>query len=136
MLRTAVIIFVAGSLCGCAAFNGSDLEETQHAALAARSKIPDQVAGTMNLTALVNRDNRSIRILNPTENAIRGAKVWVNSNFVMAVDNIPPHGSVTLDRGDFYDASGTPLTKASSTVTTVQMEENGKLHNLLGPVFE
>ena len=43
---------------------------------------------------------------------------------------------MTLEREDFYDASGTRLTRSDTTVRTVQLEEGGKLYNLLGPVFE
>lgn len=136
MVRQVVVLMALVGVSGCAAFDKSNSTDTQYAALAARSKIPAEASDTLQATALIDRKANTIRILNPTDRSIRDAKVWVNQNFVTPVDNIPSHGLVTLQRGEFYDSSGRPLTRSDTTANTVQLEEDGKLFNLLGPVFE
>jgi hypothetical protein len=131
-----VAVVIVMFMSGCAAFEKSDVMDTQYAAFAAKSQIPPEASDTLRATALVNRQDNTVRILNPTDRSIRNAKVWVNRNFVTPVDNIPSHGSTTLRRDEFYNSSGLPLTKSDTTASVVQLEEDGKLYDLLGPVFE
>lgn len=136
MLRQALVLAAAVGLSGCAAMDRAGGTDTRYAAIAAKSQIPSEASDELRATALIDRKDNTIRILNPTDRSIRSAKVWINRNFVTPVDNIPSHGSVTLRRDEFYNSSGMPLTKSDTTASVVQLEEGGKLYNLLGPVFE
>ena len=137
MLRQILAVGVALAMTGCAAFERSGVQDTQYAALAASSTMPAaEPSDELRATALIDREKNTIRVLNPTDRSIRNAKVWINRNFVTPVDNIPSHGSVTLRRDEFYNSSGLPLTKTDTTASIVQLEDGGKLYNLLGPVFE
>lgn len=136
MTRAAITALAAVTMTGCASMSDGQPTSAQYAAFAARSKLPDGAADGLQATAVVNRDDETIRVLNPTDCSIRNAKLWVNGNFVTPVENVPSYGAVTLERDEFFDASGRPLTESDTTVRTVQLEEGGKLYNLLGPVFE
>jgi hypothetical protein len=137
MFKQIFVLVAAFGMTGCAALEKSNMRDTQYAAFAASSKIPGaEASDELRATALIDREEKTIRVLNPTDRSIRNAKVWINRNFVTPVDNIPSHGSVTLRRDEFYNSSGLPLTKSDTTASVVQLEEGGKLYNLLGPVFD
>jgi len=88
------------------------------------------------VTALVNKDDGSIKLINSTQQTINDAKLWVNGAFVTHVDTIPAKGVVTIKRENLYDQKGISMAKANSGITKVQLEQGDKLYNLEGPAFE
>ncbi len=88
------------------------------------------------MTALVNKDDGSIKLINSTQQTINDTKLWVNGAFVTHVDTIPAKGVVTIKRENLYDQKGISMVKANSGITKVQLEQGDKLYNLEGPAFE
>jgi hypothetical protein len=112
-------------------------ERARLAAFAASSEYPTtRPSDTLRATALIDREAGTIQILNPTDRALHNSRVWVNGSFVARVDEIPPQGSVTINRARFYSPRGNTLQGMNTSATRVQIETDGELYNLQGPVFE
>jgi hypothetical protein len=147
MFRHMLILLGAAALAapiGCrteaevrSPFRGGD-DRAALAAHAARTQYPTDVEASdeMRAAALIDRRANTIQILNFSDQPIRDADVWVNGNFVYRVDSIPPNGSTTLSRNQFYDARGQSLANVQTTATRVQIVVEDELYNLLGPAFE
>lgn len=130
MTRFLFTIVASTLLLGCSMGNRTD-RAAERAAFAASATYPQQQPSTdLPALALIDRDDGTIRILNPTDQAIRDANVWVNGNFVARVDSIPPHGGVTLRREVFYNPAGRSLSDLTTPATTVQLDSSG---NFLHP---
>src|SRR5882762_9194059 len=121
MFRAAVIALTGFILVGCSTsaevknpFKSDDTQKTQLAALAAQSQYPNkQPSDDLRVTALINKGDGTIKIINSTNQAINDAKLWVNSAFVTHVDTIPAKGVVSIKRENLYNRDGIPLSKAN-----------------------
>jgi hypothetical protein len=147
MFRHSLALIALLGIAGCQASTsisspfgkGKDQEQrTQRAAFAASAQYPKEMKATTDLpaSALINRDQQTIRIVNSSDRALRDVTVWVNGSYVAKVDTIPSHGIVTLRHGDFYDGAGTSLANQKPTITRVELQSQDKLYALQGPVFE
>ena len=153
MLRNLFPALLLGALCaaigaGCSAgasfdpnFGRSDdnqAERTQLAAFAAQQQYPRDINASDNLraAALIDREKNTIRILNFSDRPLNDAVVWVNGAFVHRVASVPPNGSVTVSRSQFYDATGRSLINQSTSANRVQIQWGEELYNLQGPVYE
>jgi hypothetical protein len=152
MLRHTLPALLLGSLAlagiGCSAgaefdpqFGSSDQkagQRTQLAAYAAQQQYPRDATASDDLraAALIDREKNTIRILNFSDRPLNDAVVWVNGAFVHRVETIPPNGSRTLSRAQFYDATGRSLAGQSTTANRVQIQWGEELYNLQGPVYE
>jgi hypothetical protein len=152
MFRNAIPALLIGSIAaagiGCSAgaefdpqFGSSkqtDTQRTQLAAYAAQQQYPRDATASDDLraAALIDRDKNTIRILNFSDRPLNDAIVWVNGAFVHRIDAIPPNGSVTLPRAQFYDATGRSLANQSTSANRVQIQWGDELYNLQGPVYE
>src|SRR3954467_2982970 len=142
MLRAAAIALGAFILVGCSAsvqnpFKSDETQKTQLAAFAAQSQVPNkQASDDLRATALINKGDNSIKIINSTQQSINDAKLWVNGAYVTHVDTIPARGVVTVKRENLYNRDGINLSKANVGITKVQLEQGDKFYNLEGPVFE
>ena len=144
MLRAAAIALAGFILVGCSTsasvenpFKGDDTEKTQLAAFAAQSQYPNkQASDDLRATALINRKDGTIKIINSTNQALTDARLWVNGAFVTHVDTIPARGMLTIKRENLYDSHGISLAKSNAGITKVQLEAGDKFYNLEGPVFE
>jgi len=142
MFRAFAIAVAALALAGCSTsaeldnpFKGDD-GKTQMAAFAAQSQYPNKQAEDSQLTALINRKDGQIKIINPTNQAMTDAKVWANGSFVARVDSIPARGQLTLSRERFYDKNGISLARSNNPITRVQVESGDRFLNLQGPAME
>ena len=144
MFRAVAIALAGFVLVGCSTsarvdnpFKGDDTQKTQLAAFAAQSQYPTkQASDDLRATALVDRKEGTIKIINSTSQAITDSKLWVNGAFVTHVDTIPARGMVTIKRENLYDKNGIPLAKSNAGITKVQLESGDKFSNLEGPAFE
>jgi hypothetical protein len=144
MFRAVAIALGIFILAGCNTsasvqnpFKGDDTQKTQLAAFAAQSQFPTkQPSDDLRVTALINKDNGTIKVINSTQQAINDAKLWVNGSFVTHVDTIPARGMVAIKRENLYNRDGIPLSKANIGISKVQLESSDKLYNLEGPAFE
>ena len=153
MLRHVLPALLLGGLCatigaGCSAGasfdpkfgrnDTTDAQRTQLAAFAAQQQYPRDASASNDLRAavLINRENNTLRILNFSDRPLNDAVVWVNGAFVHRVAAIPPNGSVTIPRDQFYDSNGRSLANQSTTANRVQVQLGDQLYNLQGPVYE
>ena len=144
MFRAVAIALAGFVLVGCSTsasvqnpFKSDDTQKTQLAAFAAQSEYPNkQASDDLKVTALIDRKEGTIKIINSTTQALTDAKLWVNGAFVTHVDTIPARGVVTIKRENLYDRNGIPLAKSNAGINKVQLEQGDKFYNLQGPVFE
>ena len=145
MFRSTIALMgaLAVGLAGCSASIGppgaaTNEEQTRRAAVAAQAQYPkDKKAQTdVNLTALVNQNNQTIRLVNGTDQLIRDAKVWVNGAYVANIDRIPPHGIATLKFSDFYDTGGMSLAGQNAGIRNVEIDAEQGFYRVSNPTFE
>ena len=144
MFRAAAIALGAFILVGCSTnasvqnpFKGDDTQKTQLAAFAAQSQYPNkQASDDLRATALIDRKEGTIKIINSTQQSLTDVKLWVNGAYVTHVDTIPARGIVTIKRENLYNRDGISLAKANAGITKVQLEQGDRFYNLEGPAFE
>jgi hypothetical protein len=153
MLRHLLPALLIGGLCaavgaGCSAgasfdpefgrSNDNDAQRTQLAAFAAQQQFPRDARASDDLraAALINREKNTIRILNFSDRPLNDAVVWVNGAFVHRVSTVPPNGSVSIPRAQFYDSTGRSLSNQATSANRVQIQWGEELYNLQGPVYE
>lgn len=143
LLKSALVILAAGSMVGCSASispmgsAGSDQPEAQLAAYAASTKYPDAKASDdMKLSAMVNRDKKTIQIINYTDQTLTNVNVWINQTYLYRVNSIPANGLQTLSTNDFYDGTGRSLGAQASPITKVQVQTGDNIYNAMGPIFQ
>jgi hypothetical protein len=119
-------------------FGSTQGQRAELAAYAASQEYPAdaEASDELRAAALVDRRANTIKIVNFSDQPIRDADVWVNGNFLHRVPSVPPNGSVTVHRNQFYDARGQNLAGVQTAATRVQIASGDELYNLLGPVFE
>lgn len=143
-LKQTLVGLCAISMIGCTASiepagsaSSNELPEAQLAAYAASTKYPDKNASDdMKLGAMVNRDDKSIQLINYTDKTLTDAKVWINQGYLYKVSSIPAHGYATLSTADFYNGSGHALSEMNNPVNRIQVETSDGLFNVQGPVFK
>jgi len=144
MFRAIAIALGAFILAGCSTsasvqnpFKSDDTQKTQLAAFAAQAQYPNkQPSDDLRVTALVDKKDGTIKIINTTQQALTDSKLWVNGAFVTHIDTIPAKGTLTIKRENLYNRDGIPLSKANVGINSAQLEMGGKLYNLEGPAFE
>jgi len=141
MLYRSLALLLVACLAGCAgriagAGENEPTEEAQLAARAASTPYPTNLRASNNwrAAALVDRRTNSIRVINFENRPLRDADVWVNHSFVHHVGTIPPNGYVVLSRNGFYDASGNSLANVNTSVVQAQVQTEGNLYDLQGPI--
>jgi hypothetical protein len=146
MFRVTSLLLGAALAAGCSTSaqvdnpfaGGGGGNEAEMAAFAASSEFPADVEASDDLraTVLVNRNDRTIQVINASNQAIRDARIWINGSFVGRLDNLPANGAVTLPMDAFYDRTGTRLSDVQAGANRVQLQSGDTLYNLQGPVFE
>ncbi len=144
MMRYALALASAMALIGCGSSSGplsqgpSEDQQAQLAAYAATNQYPTNMQASNNLqaAAILNKGGDTITIRNFSEQTLHNAKVWVNGAYVREVDVIPAHGSVVLNRGQFFNSAGRSLSDQNVSVANVQIQSSNQLYNLQGPQFE
>jgi hypothetical protein len=144
MFRAFAIALAAFIVVGCSTSaevdnpfgGGGDEQKTQMAAFAAQSQHPNRQAEESQLSALIDRKDGRIKLINPTNQSITDAKVWTNGTFVTRVESIPARGQLTLSRENFYNKDGISLSKSSTPINRVQIETGDRFLNVLGPAYD
>jgi len=144
MLRAAAVALGAFIFVGCSTsasvqnpFKSDDTQKTQLAAFAAQSQFPSkQPSDDLRATALINKGDNTIKLVNSTNQSINDARLWVNGLFVTHIDTIPAKGVLVVKRENLYNHEGISLSKANIGISKVQLEQGDKLYNLEGPAFE
>jgi len=160
MFRYTILILAAVTVIGCQSGNNAPPSNTsspnentapttnpsaagaemnaERAAYAARAQYPiGQAADSLHLTALVNRGHSDeIQVINPNDQTLDNASVWVNGKYVTYVAHIPAHSIVKLSRDQFYDNAGHRLSQGNTPAEHIQVETGGRLFNVMGPAIE
>jgi hypothetical protein len=78
-------------------------------------------------TAVVDRDGSGrIKIVNPSDQALRDVKIWVDGRYAGSAAEIPARGTMSIDR------SGLDVKSTSR----IQLQCGNKLYNVQGPAFD
>ena len=88
------------------------------------------------ITAVIDRDAKSLHVINPTEMAYHGVRIWLNQQHVAWVNELPPRRVVHISQDAFADADKNNLSLATANVKVVDMQANGDLYRLFGPAME
>jgi len=89
------------------------------------------------LTAVIDRDAKSLRVINPTESAYHGVRVWLNQQHVAWLNEVPPRRVVHIPQDAFAcEAGNARLSLTTDNIKVVDMQANGDLYRLYGPAME
>ena len=112
--------------------------EARLAAYEAVADYPKDVAPKeLPVTAVIDRDAKAVRVINPTDFAYHGVRVWLNQQHVAWLNEIPPRRVVHLPQDAFAcDAGNARLSLTTDNIKVVEMQANGDLYRLYGPAME
>ena len=88
------------------------------------------------LTAVIDRDAKALQVINPTESAYHGVRLWLNQQHVAWLNEIPPRRVVHIAQDAFADTNSTRLSLTTENIKVVEMQANGDLYRLHGPAME
>jgi hypothetical protein len=111
---------------------------TERAAYAGHAQFPQTQPALNDLTvaAIVSRDKKQLKLYNFGKQAIRNVDVWVNGSFVTRIGGIAPQSSVVISTTEIYNGLGHSLASRGEEVSRVQLDDGGRLFNLMGPASE
>jgi hypothetical protein len=145
-LALLTLFLFAGSVAGCAGRaefdpvgqNTKTMSSPQLAAWAARSDYPTTAphGEELRMAAIVDKEDRTIKLYNFTGQPIRDSKLWVNRAFVARIDGIPPRSKAEVKYDRLYDGLGNTFASHKTDVSMVQLEFDGMVHDTLGPATE
>ena len=112
--------------------------EARLAAYEAVAEYPqDAQAKELALTGVIDRDAKSVRVINPTESAYHGVRVWLNQEHVAWLNEIPPRRVVHIAQDAFAcEAGKARLSLTTDNIKVVEIQANGDLYRLHGPAME
>jgi hypothetical protein len=96
----------------------------------------DAEARDIPLTAVIDRDAKSLQVINPTESAYHGVRLWLNQQHVAWLNEIPPGRVVHVSQDAFADSNNARLSLVTENIKVVEMEASGDLYRLHGPAME
>jgi hypothetical protein len=110
---------------------------TERAAYAGHAVFPmTQPINDLAVAAIVSRDKKELRLYNFGKQAIRNVDVWVNGSFVTRIGGIAPQSKVVISTMEIYNGLGHSLASHGEEVSRVQLDDGGRLYNLMGPASE
>jgi len=150
MFRSVIVssvVLTLGLLAGCASSSKStagaasasfdEMTPTQIAAWSATSRYPQTAPMKKNdVTIIVNQGKNTIKLYNLSGTPLRNSKLWVNKTFVAKVDAVAPQTNMVINTERLYDGVGNVFSKQKLEVTSVQLQTEEGLYDLLGPVEE
>jgi len=114
--------------------------QANEARLAASEAVGDYPKDTdpkdIALTAVIDRDAKSLHVINPTETSYHGVRIWLNQQHVAWLNELPPRRVVHISQDAFADADKNNLSLATENIKVVDMQANGDLYRLFGPAME
>lgn len=147
MFRHTLAALAVAGLTGCAASvepvgfgNRDQTPSAQMAAYAAaqENQYPQNVelSDDLAVAAVVNRDGKTLRIYNFSNQPLRDTKLWINETFVHRLDSVPANASIRVGFGELYDSYGHPFSQAQAPITSVQLQSGDDVYRVQGPAFE
>lgn len=140
----SVIVLTALAAAGCGAsfhvknpFPDKPKPEADTASYAAAKEYPTAVAtNEVRVTAVIDRQTRSVLLVNPSDDDYYGLRAWVNGKYVAWVNELPARRTVRLTQGQFVDADQKPLSVLDTDVAKVELQTNGDFYRAMGPAVE
>jgi hypothetical protein len=110
---------------------------TERAAYAGHAVFPQtQPINELPVAAIVSRDKKQLNLYNFGKQAIRNVDIWVNGSFVTRIGGIAPQSKVMIGTNDIFNGLGHSLASRGEEVSRVQLDDAGRLYNLMGPASE
>ena len=142
MIAATALVIVSG--CGPskpstdATGNGAIISSpTERAAYAGHQAFPQtQPTGELPVVAIMSRDKKQLNLYNVGKQAIRNVDVWVNGSYVTRIGGIAPQSKVIIATTEIYNGLGHSLASRGEEISRVQVDDAGRLYNLMGPVTE
>jgi hypothetical protein len=135
-----LVIFTTGCATSFELKNPMPKRQANEARLAAAEAVGDYPKDTdpkdIAITAVIDRDAKSLHVINPTPDAYHGVRVWLNQQHVAWLNELPPRRVVHIAEDAFADAGNNSLSLATENVKVVEMQANGELYRLFGPAME
>ena len=138
LTTTALLAAMGGGLVGCSgsgpfSMGPSKEEQTMMAAMAARADYPTTAPTDDRAVGAVLSD-KSIQLLNFSDQMVPVSKVWINGIYVAQLNGIAGRGSTTIPKSSFYDRGGNMLAKGETRITKVQVETSDGFFTAKGPI--
>ena len=152
MLKQALTLAAAALLAGCTASTtnpqgsnastdvtppnvaGSSSRDAEMAAFAARTQRPNGNAQQSQYTAVVTPAG-AIQVINPTDQQLSSGALWVNEKYVAQVPPISPHGTVTLNRNQFFDRDGHTMDWSAEKLNKLELQSGDQFYTVNGPAY-
>jgi len=98
---------------------------------------PSELKATNDLpaTAVVDPSYNSLKIANATDRDLRNVTIWIDGKYGAQVGQVPPKGTIAIQRGDFVDRDGHAPADLKNP-GQIQLQTHDDLYNLQGPVFD
>ena len=112
---------------------------TAQAQLASHSAARDYPRGATTretrVSAIVDRDAKSITIVNPTDQDLYAVRAWINGQFVAYINTLPARRVALLPANNFVNSAGKSLTFPQTRVDSVELQMDSELYRALGPAL-
>jgi hypothetical protein len=138
--KFAIPVLASALIVGCAAdAYKTEATDTQLSAEAGQAVYPKDATPTEapHLFSTISQ-NGTITLYNTGTDPLIGFDLWVNQLYTIRVtSNLDAKSSLSIDPAKIYSKSGTSLKDtAGSIVSEVQIDYQGKLWNVQGPIMQ
>ena len=138
--QVALLILTTGCATSFELKNPMPKRQNNEARLAAAEAVGDYPKDAqpkdIAITAVIDRDAKSLHVINTTPDAYHGVRIWLNQQHVAWVNELPPRRVVHISQDAFADVDQNNLSLATENIKVVDMQANGDLYRLFGPAME
>jgi hypothetical protein len=118
-------------------------QEAQEAAVQAAAQYPAEATAAPGaamhdsvLVVLLDRDAKTIRLVNPSEQSFLGVRIWLDGTYATWLNQLPARRVVVLPQDAFFDANKKPYVFDVGEPRRVEVEMGGEVYRVLGPAIE
>ena len=142
--RATCSVLFALLLTGCATSfelkNPMAKPPNQEARLAAAEVAGDyptsQPTSDVPIAAVIDRDGKSVHVINTSDVAYHGVRIWLNQQYVAWLNQLPARRVVRVAQDAFADSGKGTLSLTTENIKVVEMQADGELYRLAGPAME
>ena len=134
---TAACVVALAAAAGCNSNAYSPNADTAHlVAYATTAKYPSGTASTpAKNISYSEADTKTITVINASDTTLTGVQLWVSRSFVIEIDQLPDHKTLSIAPDLIYNNGGSNLTTvAKESITNVQLVQGGQVMDVSGPV--
>lgn len=114
--------------------NTASTSDAQTIAFAARAQHPSGQAQDSKYTAVVTPSG-DIQLVNPTDQELDNAALWVNGKYVTQVQKLPARSTTTVSKTSLYDRDGRQMSFNDAKLDQLQLQSGDKLFTVSGPAY-